>query len=157
MKGQLSKEIEVTVPATDIWEVYGSLELGKLIPKLMPDILRDVEVVEGDGGVGTVLKLTLPPGIPGLSYYKEKFTKVDNEKRHKETEVVEGGYLELGFTLYRITLQIIEKDSESSIIKSTIDYEVNDDSADNAAFVSTKPLETIAQVIGKYLMEKKAV
>ncbi|MCL7035050.1 hypothetical protein MKW94_026204 [Papaver nudicaule] len=92
-----------------------------------------------------------------IAYYKEKFTKIHNEKRIKVIEVVEGGYLELGFNLYRITLEIIEKegDSSSSNIISTIDYELDEASADNAAFVSIKPLEVIAEAIGMYLKEKK--
>ncbi|RZC73384.1 hypothetical protein C5167_048863 [Papaver somniferum] len=156
MKGQLSKEIEVPVQASDLWDVYGTLELGKLVPKLLPEVLHNVEIDNGDGGVGTVLKLILPPGSP-IAYYKEKFTKIDEEKRIKVTEVVEGGYLELGFSLYRITLEITgkESDSSSSIIISTIDYELDDASADNAALVSIKPLEVIAETIGMYLKDKK--
>ncbi|KAI3918347.1 hypothetical protein MKX01_041667 [Papaver californicum] len=156
MKGQLSKEIELPVQASNLWDVYGTLELGKLVPKLLPEILHNVEIDNGDGGVGTVLKLTLPPGSP-IAYYKEKFTKIDKEKRIKVTEVVEGGVLELGFSLYRITLEIIEKegDPSSSIVISTIDYELDDASADSAALVSIKPLEVIAQTIGMYLKEQK--
>jgi hypothetical protein len=45
--------------------------------------------------------LSIELGTP-LSGYKEKYTKVDNEKRLKEAEVIEGGYLELGFTLFRV-------------------------------------------------------
>lgn len=40
-------------------------------------------------------------GTPGSKAYKEKFTKVDNENRLKELEVIEGAYLEMGFTFYR--------------------------------------------------------
>lgn len=95
-------------------------------------------------------------GTPGFVSYKEKFTKIDKEKRLKEAEVVEGGYLELGFCLYRVRFEIVEKDANSSIIKSDIEYEVEDESASNAALVTTKPLEMIAEAIGKYLTEKKA-
>ncbi|KAI3968517.1 hypothetical protein MKX01_007827 [Papaver californicum] len=153
MKGQLSKEVEVPVPASDIWDVYGTIELVKLIKELLPAILHDVEVDVGDGGVGTVLKLTLPPGSPVI-YYKEKFMVVDHEKRIKVADVVEGGYLEAGFSLYRTTFEIIEKDGHSSVI-STIEYELDDASADNAALVSIKPLEVVAETIGSYLKEKK--
>ncbi|KAI3688073.1 hypothetical protein L1987_81779 [Smallanthus sonchifolius] len=48
--------------------LYGSLELGKLVAG---KILEAVDVVEGDGGPGTVLKLTLKPEIPSR---KEKQT-----------------------------------------------------------------------------------
>ncbi|KAI3995422.1 hypothetical protein MKX01_025632 [Papaver californicum] len=154
MKGQLSKEVEVPVPASDLWDVYGTLELIRLIKKLLPEILRDFEIVVGDGGVGTVLKLTFPPESP-VTDYKEKFTKVDHEKRIKVVEVVEGGYLEVGFSLYQATFEIIEKGGRSSVIL-TIEYELDDAYADNVSLVSTKPLEVIAETIGTYIKEKKA-
>ncbi|KAI3968519.1 hypothetical protein MKX01_007829 [Papaver californicum] len=75
MKGQLSKEVEAPVPASDLWDVYATLELKRLIKELLPEILRDFEIVVGDGGVGTVLKLTFPPESP-VADYTEKFTKV---------------------------------------------------------------------------------
>ncbi|KAI3877279.1 hypothetical protein MKW92_000331 [Papaver armeniacum] len=153
MKGQLSKEVEAPVPASDLWDVYGTLELVRLIKELLPEILHDVGVDVGDGGVGTVLKITLAPGSP-VTYYKEKFIEVDQEKRIKVVDVVEGGYLEAGFILYRTTFEIIEKGDHSSVI-STIDYELDDASADNAALVSIKPLEIVAETLGKYLKEKK--
>ncbi|CAN6236100.1 unnamed protein product, partial [Urochloa humidicola] len=63
-------------------------------------VLHQVEVVRGDGGVGTVIKVTLPPGIPGRHSYKEEFVKIDNENRVKEAAVIEGDILELGFITY---------------------------------------------------------
>ena len=62
MKGSLSHELETGHSAGDVWEVYGSLLLGQLIPQVLPDIFSNVEVVEGDGAVGTVLHLTYIPG-----------------------------------------------------------------------------------------------
>lgn len=93
--------------------------------------------------------------MAGPSGYKEKFTKVDNEKRIKETEVVEGGYLELGFTLFRVRLEVIEKGEESSIIKSSIEYEVKEEHASNASFVSVQSLATIAELAKNFLNKNK--
>lgn len=61
-KGSLCHEFETGLPAADLWEVYGSLLVGDLIPQLLPEVFSKVELVEGDGGVGTVLLVTLPPG-----------------------------------------------------------------------------------------------
>ncbi|XP_057970061.1 norbelladine synthase-like [Malania oleifera] len=155
MHGQVSQETLVAVAASTVWGVYRGLELGRLVDELLPDVIGRVEVVEGDGGVGTIVKLTFPPGTLGAGYLKEIFTRIDDEKRIKETEIIEGGYKELGFQVYRIRLEIIEKEAESAIIRSTIEYVVDDKFADNASLVTTKPLETMAEAIGKYLAEKK--
>lgn len=95
-------------------------------------------------------------GTPGTSYLKERFTVIDDNKRLKETEVIEGGFKDLGFNLYRISLEIIEKGTESAVVRSTIEYDVDDKFAENASLVTTKPLETIAEVVGRYLTEKKS-
>ncbi|XP_058104024.1 norbelladine synthase-like [Magnolia sinica] len=156
MQGKLSHEWEVRVPASIVWETYGTLELGKVVAQLLPNLIEKVELVEGDGGVGTVLALTLPEGTPGFNFYKEKFTKIDHENRVKETEVVEGGYLLFGFTLYRVRLEIIEKDNGTSIIRSSVEYEIGEGSAADPSIVSTKALEVMAQVVGRNLEEKNA-
>jgi hypothetical protein len=62
MEGSLCHEYETGLPAADVWEVYGGLLVGELIPQLLPEVLSKVELVEGDGGVGTVLLVTFPPG-----------------------------------------------------------------------------------------------
>ncbi|KAK9144283.1 hypothetical protein Sjap_004186 [Stephania japonica] len=158
MKGQVSHELNVSVPASVVWEIYSGLELGQLVYKLLPDVIKMVELVEGDGGVGTVLKVTFPP-VPGLglTHFKEKFTKIDHENRIKETDVIEGGYLTFGFSLYRVIFEIVEKDAESSTIRSIIEYEVGDEFAENASLVTTKPLEAIAEAIAKYIIDGKKV
>ncbi|GAV58872.1 Bet_v_1 domain-containing protein [Cephalotus follicularis] len=154
MHGQMSVDTPVGVAAGVVWDVYRGLEVGRLVDELLGDVIGKVQVVEGDGGVGTVVKLTFPPGTPGVGYMKEKITKVDDDNRVKETEVFEGGYIALGFDLHRIRLEVIEKDAKSSIIRSSIEYEVNDELAEIASSITTKQFEMMAEVIGKYLSEK---
>ena len=62
MEGSLCHEFETDLPAAEVWEVYGGLRIGQLLPQLLPDLLSKVELVDGDGGVGTVLLLTFPRG-----------------------------------------------------------------------------------------------
>jgi hypothetical protein len=35
---------------------------GKLMPQLLPEVVSKVELLEGDGGAGSVLLITFPPG-----------------------------------------------------------------------------------------------
>ncbi|KAI8032309.1 S-norcoclaurine synthase 2 [Camellia lanceoleosa] len=160
MLGRVSEEIEVNVPASQAWELYGTLQLAKFIGEELPNVIDKIEVVQGDGGVGTILNIIFPPGTPGFSSYKEKFTKVDDEKRVKETEVVEGGYLDFGFSLFRVRLEIIEKGEESCITRSTIEYEVKEDAAaatnaNASSMVSIQPLVMIMEAASNYLMNLK--
>jgi len=61
MFGQLSHELEINVPASEAWELYGTLRLAKLLEE-DGTVIQKFEVTEGDGGLGTILKFTFPPG-----------------------------------------------------------------------------------------------
>ncbi|KAM0024801.1 putative (S)-norcoclaurine synthase [Helianthus debilis subsp. tardiflorus] len=153
MFGTLSEEAEVMVPASKAWALYGTLELAKLVTG---KVVEAVEVVEGDGGPGTILKLTFNPG-QGFSYCKEKFTKVDNIHMVKETEVMEGGFLDMGFNLYIIRIEIKENSKDgpgsSCLVKLTLEYDVKEEFAANASLVTNRNLLGIMSVANKHLLK----
>jgi hypothetical protein len=62
MRGSQSHELETDIPASELWEVYGTLRASELLPELLPEVLAKVDVDSGDGGVGTILQLTFAPG-----------------------------------------------------------------------------------------------
>lgn len=66
--------------------------------------------------------------------------------------MVEGGHLDLGFTLYRFGFQIIEKNEESCIVKSSVQYELKEEAAANISFATVQPLITIAQAVNNYFL-----
>lgn len=155
MFGTVSEEMEVKVPAKQAWELYGSIQLSKFVVECLPEVFAKVEIVEGDGGLGTVLNIVFVPGVHGFTSYKEKFTKIDNEKLVKETEAVEGAYLDIGFTLFRVRFEIFEKTENSCITRSTIEYEVKEEAAANASVVSIQPLVMIMKTAASYLIKEK--
>ncbi|KAJ0970843.1 hypothetical protein J5N97_018802 [Dioscorea zingiberensis] len=156
MKGAVSHELEIGLPADEIWAVYRALRLGELAVELLPNVLEKIDIIEGDGEVGTVLRLHFPAGTPMAENYKEKFTKIDDEKRIKEVHTVEGGFLQCGFHSYMVRFEIIEKSEATSVIQTTIEYEVDEQFAANASFVSTASLATIHETVGKYLVQQNS-
>ncbi|KAG7980667.1 hypothetical protein I3843_05G193900 [Carya illinoinensis] len=80
--------MEVKVVAREAWELYGTLLLSKLAKESLSGLVEKSEVLEGDGGVGTKMKITLVPGSAGFRTLIEEFTNVDNEKYVKEAEVI---------------------------------------------------------------------
>ena len=62
MKGSTVHEHEIDVSASDLWAIYGTLRAAELTMELLPHVLTKFEVISGDGGVGTILHLTFPPG-----------------------------------------------------------------------------------------------
>ena len=74
----------------------------------------------------------------------------------KELEVMEGGYLDLGLTLFCVRFEIIENDNDSCIIKSTIEYDVKEEAVANISYVTTGLVAKIAEVAKNYLIKNKA-
>lgn len=62
MFGKLEHELEMHVPASEVWDLFGTLRIGQFVEQEMTELFQKVELIEGDGGVGTVLKLTFAPG-----------------------------------------------------------------------------------------------
>ncbi|GFQ02202.1 s-norcoclaurine synthase [Phtheirospermum japonicum] len=151
MFGRVSEEIGVRVPATEAWKVYGTLKLADIVLESLPDLISKIDVVQGDGGVGTILHLFFTPGKPGETSYKEKFVVVDDEKRVKVAEVVEGGYLDMGFGSYRVRFEVIDKENGCCITRATIEYEVKEE--ENAALVSIQPLVAVMKVAANHLLQ----
>lgn len=96
-------------------------------------------------------------GTPGSETFKEKFIKVDNENYIKEALVTEGGFLDHGFQKYLVRIEITGKEEKTSIIRSTIEYGVDQVHAKDPPVVSTSGLATIAEAITKYIKEQKSV
>ncbi len=94
-------------------------------------------------------------GIPGLQSYKEKFIKVDNKNYVKEAEAVEGDILKLGFLSYMIRFEIIRKGANTSVIRSTIEYEIGDEHPELQAMVSTASLAATAEKFAEYIKTQK--
>ncbi|XP_071718368.1 norbelladine synthase-like [Rutidosis leptorrhynchoides] len=129
MLGKVSEEREVKASIGDAWEVYCSPKVGTIIQTELAHLFS-VEVMEGDRGVGTIVKVAPCPGVSMRTPYKERFTKTDHEKKTREIEIVEGGYLDFGLTSCRITLELIEKSKvESCIARLTLEYEASEEVA----------------------------
>ncbi|KAI3823305.1 hypothetical protein L1987_04740 [Smallanthus sonchifolius] len=95
----------------------------------------------------------------GFSYCKEKFTKVDNANMIKEAEVVEGGFLDIGFSLYRIRIEIKDTSKDGSgsgsscLMKLTLEYDVKEEFAANASLVTIEHLVVIMRLANEYLLK----
>ena len=87
----------------------------------------------------------------------KKSIKIYNENYIKEVLIIKGGFLDHGFKNYLIRIEIIGKEEKTSIIRSTIEYEVHHEHANNPPVVSTSGLATIAESITKHIMEQKGL
>ncbi|KAK3001027.1 hypothetical protein RJ639_021807 [Escallonia herrerae] len=147
--GSVSTEMEVDVPATEAWKLYGTVDLKRVT---VPQYLAKVEIVQGDGGEGSICKNTSSDG----SYFKERFTKVDNTKLVKETEETERGHLDYGFTLFRIRFECIPKTKDSCITRTTIEYTIKEEALDNIGKATISGSINIMKDVADYLIKQKS-
>lgn len=61
MVGQVSHEVNVS--ASEAWELYRTLQFSKLVEELLSNVIEKIELIEGDGVVGTIIKLTYAPSM----------------------------------------------------------------------------------------------
>ncbi|KAI3517111.1 hypothetical protein L1887_16319 [Cichorium endivia] len=157
MFGSISEELDVKASIIQAWEVYSTLKIAMIIKSAFAQF-STIDILEGDGGVGTIVKITPHPGVPMGTAFKEKFTKIDHEKRVKEIKIIEGGYLDVGFTSYQMKLEFMENENEDSscILRVTVEYEANEDVVANAdANFVIKPLIDTLEVANKYIQNNK--
>ncbi|OVA02904.1 Bet v I domain [Macleaya cordata] len=156
MRGHVTNEMDVVgASADEIWAVYGSHDLPRLIIDLQPGVFDKIDILEGDGGAGTVLHIVMAEGIPGPREWKEKFVTMDNHKRVKVIQQIEGGYLDIGFSLYQDTFEILKKGRNSCIIRSTVTIDLDDKFESNASLVTVDALWGMAKSIVKYVLDNK--
>lgn len=58
---ELNTQTEVSVGVEILWQALAK-DLKVIVPKVLPHIVKDVEVIEGDGGLGTILLFTFGSG-----------------------------------------------------------------------------------------------
>ncbi|XVF01901.1 hypothetical protein REPUB_Repub04eG0128900 [Reevesia pubescens] len=147
----LTNELEVNVPSSEVWELYKHLGISKLAADQLKNVIQSIQVLKGDGGVGTVLKLTF---VPGNSSYIERFTVIEDQKRVKVAQGLQGGCLAIGCSVQIVRFDIIEKSHNSSIIKSDISYLVKKEFEAKDPKPNIQLLAAAAQVAKKFLESK---
>ena len=151
-------ETTVKVAAEEFWDACRDIKRVRILHEVLGGMVGEPRVEHGDGGVGTIVSVANPPeSFWGKSGTKELYRMIDDEKRITEVEVIEGGVKDLGFDYFLIRVEIIEKDPQTTIVRSTVDYEIYDKLAHKVSLVKMEYFQTSIEAIAKYLnTERKA-
>ncbi|RZC47760.1 hypothetical protein C5167_040710 [Papaver somniferum] len=159
MRYEFISELEVDACADYVWEIYSSPNFPTLAVQFLQNILKSKDILEGDGyTVGSIMRLVLLPGYC-LPPFKEKILTVDHDKRLKELQTIEGGYLEMGCTFSKTSFEILVKEKSSCVIKVVTKYEINDDLATSVyghLHTYFDGCVTLARWVSKHVTEKNA-
>ncbi|KAI3897772.1 hypothetical protein MKW92_042099 [Papaver armeniacum] len=159
MRAHATNEMDVIgASADEIWAVYSSKDLWKLMVKLQPDVFERVYLVAFDGGVGTIIHMVMTPGFKGLNLhdFDVELVRIDHGNKVLVVQQTRGGYLDLGYSFFQITFEILAKDDSSCVIRTTTSVETDEKFDSNASTVAVDEIYGMAKAIAKYVLDNKA-
>ncbi|XP_062108688.1 major allergen Pru av 1-like [Humulus lupulus] len=113
------------IPPTRLFKAL-VLDADNLIPKVVPQAIKSVEILQGNGGPGTIKKITFGEGS-SYKYVKHKVDKLDLDNFTFSYSVIEGDVL--GDVIEKISYEtklVASADGTGSIAKRTSQYYTKD-------------------------------
>ncbi|KAI3459573.1 hypothetical protein Pfo_016236 [Paulownia fortunei] len=86
-----TQEIKLRVPAKRMFKALVT-ESYTMLPKIMPNAVKSIEKLQGDGGSGTIRQTNFADGAP-YSYVKHKIDALDTENYVSKYTLIEGPVL----------------------------------------------------------------
>ncbi|KAH6809183.1 hypothetical protein C2S51_026966 [Perilla frutescens var. frutescens] len=118
-------EIPSPIPAAKIFKAV-VLDADNLIPKIMPQAIKNVEILEGDGGVGTVKVIHFGEGSQYKSV-KHRVDAIDKENLTHTYSIIEGDALSDVIESITYHIKIVPTEEGGSICKNRSIYNTKGD------------------------------
>ena len=118
-------EIPSPIPAAKIFKAV-VLDADTLIPKIMPQAIKNVEILEGDGGVGTVKVIHFGEGSQYKSV-KHRVDAIDKENLTHTYSIIEGDALSDVIESITYHIKIVPTEEGGSICKNRSIYNTKGD------------------------------
>ncbi|XP_028779872.1 phytohormone-binding protein-like [Neltuma alba] len=152
MAKEFKTQTAVSVELETLWQAL-SKDLATIAPNVNPQLVKDVQVIEGDGGVGTILLFTLCPRASTVGYQKERISELDVVSHEIGIEVVEGGYLNRGFSYFKTMFQLSAKPSEDqTLVNVKIYYESESEEISEQIKAAESTYLSFFKKLEKYLL-----
>ncbi|PRQ39304.1 putative START-like domain, Bet v I type allergen [Rosa chinensis] len=113
-------EFTSVIPPPRLYKAF-VLDADNLIPKIAPQAVKSAEIVQGDGGVGTIKKIHLGEGSE-FSYVKHQIDGLDKDNFVYNYSIIEGDAIGDKVEKISYEIKLVASPSGGSIIKSTSHY-----------------------------------
>ncbi|KAM1024852.1 hypothetical protein ACFX15_037397 [Malus domestica] len=110
-------EFSSAIPAPRLFKAF-ILDGDNLIPKIARQAIKSAEIVEGDGGVGTIKKITFGEGSQ-YGYVKHKVDGIDKHNFTYSYSMIEGDALSDKIEKIAYETKLTASPDGGSIIKTT--------------------------------------
>ncbi|KAG9459527.1 hypothetical protein H6P81_004035 [Aristolochia fimbriata] len=119
--GSYSKACVSAHALARLWNA--SNDTHKLVPKLIPHQVSHIDVLEGNGGVGTVLQFNFGQDLKHLSHVKNRIEAIDDENHVMKFRVLEGK--DIGTLLKSCVFEVKMEETRQGGTKTTVkmDYD----------------------------------
>ncbi|XP_059632773.1 major allergen Pru ar 1-like [Cornus florida] len=118
-------EITTTIPPAKMFKAF-VLDADNLIPKILPQAIKSVEIVQGDGGPGTVKVITFGEGSQFKSV-KHRVDGIDKDNFTYNYSIIEGDALMGILESICYETKIVASPDGGSICKSSSKYHTKGD------------------------------
>ncbi|XP_058212567.1 major strawberry allergen Fra a 1-2-like [Rhododendron vialii] len=118
-------EVPCSIPPARVFKA-SVLDADTLIPKIMPQAMKSVETLEGDGGAGTIKLITLGEGY-AYKTLKHRVDAIDKENFTYSSSVIDGAELMDKFESISYHTKIVPGPNGGSIYKIRSIYETKGD------------------------------
>ncbi|XP_077218806.1 major pollen allergen Bet v 1-D/H-like [Tasmannia lanceolata] len=123
--GHFLEETSYPFPALKLWKAM--CDMHNLMPKVMPEFIASVVVLEGSGGVGTVKKTKFTEAVKDFKYTKERVDVIDHDKFVYKYTIIEGGLCGQIVKWYSFDMKL-ESVGDGCVAKMKVEYDSLGDS-----------------------------
>ncbi|KAF2313857.1 hypothetical protein GH714_018362 [Hevea brasiliensis] len=125
------REMATTIPPTKMFKVF-VLEADTAIPKILPQVVKNVEIIEGNGGPGTIKRTSFAEGRE-VKYIKTQIDATDKDNFTHCYSAIGGDPWMDALEKVSYEIKMVSSSDGGSIIKTTTKYypkengEINED------------------------------
>ncbi|KAH7546474.1 hypothetical protein FEM48_Zijuj01G0204700 [Ziziphus jujuba var. spinosa] len=124
MAKEKKAQVKVKVGIESLWRTM-TKDLALVVPKIAPTVVESMEVIEGDGGLGSLFLLHLCIGA-SKKLQKEKIVELDESTYRFGIQVVEGPALTRGsFSTLTSTFQVSAVGEKESLVDVNVVYQTD--------------------------------
>ncbi|KAL5554204.1 hypothetical protein UlMin_041605 [Ulmus minor] len=113
-------EFTSTIPPARLFKAF-VLDADNLIPKIAPQAIKSAEIIEGNGGPGTIKKITFGEGSQ-FNYVKHQVEGIDKDNFTYRYCLIEGDALSDKIEKISYETKLVASADGGSIIKNTSKY-----------------------------------
>ncbi|XP_008807369.1 pathogenesis-related protein 1-like [Phoenix dactylifera] len=124
--GCVTLKQEVTVGIERLWKAF-ACDNHNLLPKVLPGFFVSGEIVEGNGGAGTIKKFNFTPAVKVASFAKDHLEVVDHESHLLKYGVIEGGLIGQRLKSLKFEVRYEVSGNGGCVVKTKIEYDTLDD------------------------------